>query len=659
MLKPAGNAFLVHFFLSAEGFGDYADYAGGFNQQVRLNMQYNQKLYLDKKAFFTTMKLHPLRLFFLSLLTLILWRAAVSIAQAQEPQLLWGDTHVHTSSSVDAWSYGNFSADPDTAYRYARGLPVIHPGTGQKIRLQRPLDFLVVADHAEMLQLQIKLGEGNSDWLSKSTSEELLALMSSDARDVFTQVTSIVVGGRQDILNEYHRPELLEMTWGEQIASADEHNRPGEFTALIGWEWSPGPDGANLHRVVFTASDAQTASQFIPLSYYDTVRPEGLWEWLDETSRRTGADFVAIPHNSNMSGGRMFDLRDSDGRPMTAAYINARRRWEPVIEITQTKGTSETAPSLSPNDPFADFEIRNVLLSGAIPAITEGSYARPAMLRGLLIGREAGNNPYQFGVIGSTDSHTGLVSVEESNHYGKLVQDSLPAERVDPSKGGFDPWRTSASGLAAVWAEDNTRESIMRAFKRREVYATTGPRITLRFFGGYDYVEAEARAIDLAARGYKKGVPMGGDLVASPDGQAPSFLVQVSKDPMGANLDRVQMIKGWIDDNGNAREKIFDIAWGDNRQPGENAMLSALPSTVDVDSAIYTNTTGSAQLSTVWQDPDFNSQQSAFYYLRVLEIETPRLQVYDAVALGIDPLDTGYPVTIQERAWSSPIWYTP
>jgi hypothetical protein len=578
---------------------------------------------------------------------------------AQGTQLLWGDTHVHTSNSVDAWSYGNFTADPDTAYRYAKGVPVLHPGTGQRIRLRRPLDFLVVADHAEMLQLQVRLGENDPDWMDKSTSGELRELMNGDPRDVFTQVTSIVVGGRQDILADYHRPELLERSWARQVDSAEAHNEPGRFTALIGWEWSPGPEGANLHRVVFTPADAETAKKFNPLSYYDTVRPEGLWQWLDDTSRQTGADFVAIPHNSNMSNGKMFDLRDSDGRPMTAAYINARRRWEPVMEVTQTKGTSETAPSLSPDDPFADFEIRNVLLNGVVPPITGGSYARPALLRGLEIAGSAGENPYQFGFIGSTDSHTGLVSVDESDHYGKLVQDSLPAERVNPSAGGFDPWRTSASGLAAVWAAENTREAVTSAFRRREVYATSGPRIAVRFFGGFNFETADAMATDVAATGYAKGVPMGSDLTASPANESPVFLVHASKDPAGANLDRVQIIKGWVDDSGVAREKIFDVVWSGDRTPEANGMVAPLPSTVDVNTASYSNSVGSAQLAIVWRDPEFDPTQAAFYYVRVLEIETPRLQVYDAVALQMAPENTGWPLTIKERAWSSPIWYTP
>jgi hypothetical protein len=580
-------------------------------------------------------------------------------AMAAESVLLWGDTHVHTSNSVDAWAYGNTTADPDTAYRFARGLPVLHPRTGARIRIDRPLDFLVVADHAEMLQLQARMEKGDAAWLSKASAEGLLSLEAEDPRSVFAEVTRIVTGGRQDILADFHRPELLMSTWADQVDAAERHNDPGTFTALIGWEWSPGPEGANLHRVIFTTADGDVARQFTPLSYYDTTRPEDLWQWLDETSTSTGADFVAIPHNSNMSDGRMFDMTDSDGRPLTEEYARTRMRWEPVMEITQTKGTSETAPELSPEDVFADFEIRNVLLSGAVTPITGGSYARTGLLRGLEVEQGTGRNPYQFGFIGSTDSHTGLVSVEESNHYGKLAVDSLPVERLNPTPGGFDPWRTSASGLAGVWASENSRQAIAEAFQRREVYGTTGPRIALRFFGGFAFTDEDLQGDDIGDAGYGKGVPMGSDLSQAPAGTAPGFLIEAIMDPRSGGLDRIQMIKGWTDAEGQAHEKIFDVVWSGSRNPDSNGNLPALPSTVNVDTASWDPAAGSARLSTVWHDPEFDPAQLAFYYARVLEIETPRHQVYDAVAMRMNPDATGWPLTIQERAWSSPIWYNP
>ena len=584
--------------------------------------------------------------------------AAGSPSLAQETILLWGDTHVHTSYSVDAWSYGNFTVDADAAYRYAKGQPVLHPTTQQRIRIDRPLDFLVVADHAEMMQLQLRLSDRDPSWTAKPTADELIALMEDDPRRVFTEITRIVNGGRQDILADYNTPELRQIPWLQQVESADRHNDPGRFTTLIGWEWGPAPDGQNLHRVVFTDAEGEAARRFIPLGYYDTVRPEDLWAWLAETGDRIGADFVAIPHNSNLSGGKMFDRVDSDGRPLTAEYARERMRWEPVMEITQTKGTSETAPELSPEDEFADFEIRSVLLSGAASPIDPGSYARSAMLRGLEVQEETDTNPYMFGVIGSTDSHTGLVSVDESNHYGKLAVDTLPAQRVNPTGGGFNPWQTSASGLAAVWATSNTREAIFQAFKRKEVYGTSGPRIAVRFFGGFDFEAADAG--DLVQTGYAKGVPMGGDLTQAPPDQAPGFVFQVDKDPVGANLDRVQIVKGWIDADGNTQELVFDAALSTHRtSPGDQDVVQPLASTVDVATASFANSTGYAQITGFWQDPEFDRSQAAFYYVRALEIQTPRHQVYDAVALQINPEDTGYPVTIQERAWSSAIWYTP
>jgi hypothetical protein len=581
------------------------------------------------------------------------------VSAANETTLLWGDTHVHTSNSVDAWAYGNFTIDPDAAYRFARGLPVLHPATRQRIHIDRPLDFLVVADHAEMLQLQARMAQGDAAWLSKASAEGLLGLEDENPRSVFGEVTRIVTGGRQDILADFHRPELLGQTWADQVDAAELHNKPGTFTALIGWEWSPGPDGANLHRVIFTAADGDTAKQFAPLSYYDTTRPEELWQWLADTSARTGADFVAIPHNSNMSDGRMFDMTDSDGRPITAEYARTRMQWEPVMEISQTKGTSETTPELSPDDAFADFEVRNVLLSGAVTPITGGSYARTGLLRGLGISSSTGGNPYKFGFIGSTDTHTGLVSVDESNHHGKLAVDSLPEERLNPTPGGFDPWRTSASGLAAVWAGENTRAEILEAFKRREVYGTSGTRILLRFFGGFAFTADDAGHADIAGTGYSKGVPMGGDLAHAPAGTAPAFLVEAIKDPQSAGLDRIQIVKGWTTADGQTHEQVFDVAWDDARKLDGMGRLPALPSTVDADTASWDRSAGSTRLVTVWRDPGFDPEQLAFYYARVLEIETPRHQVYDAVALRMNPEDTGWPLELQERAWSSPIWYTP
>jgi hypothetical protein len=572
--------------------------------------------------------------------------------------LYWGDTHLHTAHSVDAYATGNYLADPDVAFRYARGLPVLHPVTRQKIRIERPLDFLVVADHAEMLRLQISLDHDDPDVMATETGRRLAALEKENKRAVFGEVAAINTGGGKDLLRDLYSDRVRANAWKQQVAFADRNNIPGKFTALIGWEWSAMPGYQNLHRVVFTSADAATASRFLPFSSYDSSRPEDLWAWLRMTSAATGAQFIAIPHNSNMSNGLMFDKVDSDGKPQTAEYARERMHWERAMEITQSKGTSETDPSLSPNDEFAGFEIRNKLLTGPPAKVTVASFARTALMDGLAREQSIGVNPYKFGLIGSTDSHTSLVSVEESNFYGKLANQMATAQRP-LDKSNFPIWELSAAGLAGVWAHENTRQGIFDAFQRKEVYATSGPRIALRVFGGFGFSAADAKARDIAAVGYARGVPMGRDLAAAPGGRAPSFLVHASKDERSGNLDRMQMVKGWVDQSGATHEKIYDIAWSGNRRVGADGKLSAVGNTVDAATATFRNDIGAVELATVWKDPDFNARARAFYYVRVLEIPTPRHSTYDAVALGIDPAQTKAPIWIQERAWSSPIWYTP
>ena len=408
------------------------------------------------------------------------------------------------------------------------------------------------------------------------------------------------------------------------------------------------------------------ASKFIPYSSFDSAKPEDLWTWLDETSSRTGATFTAIPHNANISGGLMFNDVDSEGRPITAEYARTRMKWEQVIEVTQIKGDSETDPILSPNDEFAAFEPfshaidAETLGEGVKASVEAGDFARSGLLRGLQIEAKVGVNPYKFGMIGSTDSHTGMSSAEEDNFHGKTAFDSTPENRFDTFLGvkGFGA-DMSASGMAGVWAEANERGALFDAFRRKEVYATTGPRIRVRLFGGWGFSADDANERDLARIGYANGVPMGGDLTEAPEGKAPRFLVYAIKDPVGANLDRIQMVKGWLDENGEPQEKVYDIAWSDGRIIGSDGVLRAVGNTVDIATGTYSNTIGDAQLSVVWQDPDFNPELRAFYYLRVLQIPTPRHTLYDAIALEMNPEETGHPSTIQERAYSSPMWYTP
>jgi hypothetical protein len=461
----------------------------------------------------------------------------------------------------------------------------------------------------------------------------------------------------EEAYRDLHGGEKRRTTWDENIASAERHNQPGVFTTLIGWEWSSQPGGSNLHRVVLIREGGDIATRFLPYSSLESDDPEKLWDWLEETSAAHGARFVAIPHNPNLSMGLMFPLERRDGTPLDAEYADARAEWEPVVEVTQIKGDSEAHPLLSPTDELADYESYSFVITteGLTPKPTGGDYVRSGLQRGLALEAKLGTNPYKIGMIGSTDSHTGMSAVEERRFAGKGQHDSRPALRPhDTGLGAAKGWDMGSAGYAGVWATSNTREAIFDAFKRREVYATTGPRITLRFFGGYDFSEEDAEAGDLASVGYAKGVPMGGDLSRSGD-RPPTFLVAVRKDPVGANLDRVQIVKGWLEADGSTHEKVFDVALSDGRTDGSESVGN----TVDLTTGEYTNSIGDPELVTVWRDPEFEPSQRAFYYVRALEIPTPRYSLLDALALGIDPKETNRPATIQERVYSSPIWYTP
>ena len=584
---------------------------------------------------------------------------------AQETVLLWGDTHLHTSHSTDAYSGGNYTADPDQAYRYAKGMPVIHPITRARVQIPRPLDFLVVADHSDYLGLQVYLEKDDPRLTSSVNGRRLQQMVREDPTSIFRLIFAVNGELTRDDLIEAYEP-VKQQPWLDEIVAAENHNEPGIFTAFAGWVWSSHEQNRNLHRVVFSPSSPDQLASFFPFSNLESTRPEDLWQWLEDTEAETGTDFVAIPHNSNMSTGLMFDRVDSYGRPITAEYARTRMRWEPVMEITQAKGTSEVHPDLSPNDEFAEFEIFRRLFFAQEPEANGGDYARSAFLRGLEFEQNIGVNPYKLGVIGSSDIHTGLATLEENDFQGAVARDILPETRENAPRNrpanqsaALNAWELSASGLAGVWAKENTRESISEAFKRKEVYATSGPRMALRTFGGFNFQSRDADSDELVEIGYDRGIPMGGDVNDAPPNRTFGMLIQATKDPIGANLDRVQVIKGWIDANGSSHEAIYNVVWSGNRKPHSNGNLSPVGNTVDVYSASYENSIGSTQLTTVWQDPDFDPDQRAFYYVRALEIPTPRHQVYDAVALGIDPADTQQALTIQERAWSSPIWYTP
>ena len=599
----------------------------------------------------------------------------------------WGDTHLHTSYSPDAFLMGNQTADPDTAYHYAKGLPVIHPYHRARIQIGTPLDFLVVSDHGEFMGVIPNILKGNPLVANTETGKRYKQMFADGkAIEVFGELIAQinkVTPINPDLGNE----EVSRSVWGEIMSAADRHNEPGKFTAFMGWEWSSTPGGANLHRVVVMREGKEKGEQFIPYTSLDSDKPEDLWKWLDNTTAKTGANFIAIPHNSNISQGLMFPLQDSEGNVISKEYADTRMKWEPLVEMTQIKGDSETHPNLSPTDEFADYETydhlittegaeaRNMFTDGFLGQLSAqdrelvlknkqqiakvGDYARSALKRGLVIEDRIGVNPYKFGMIGSTDSHTGMASAEENNFHGKMAIDSTPETKAKDVIPGTPGWDMGAAGLVAVYAEQNTRESLFDAMQRKEVYATTGPRIQLRFFGGWEFLPSDVSASDMVAIGYKKGVPMGSDLSKAPAGKAPSFMIAAMKDPVDANLDRVQVVKGWLDKDGKPQEKVFNVALADGRTVGADGKVTPVGNTVDLKTGKYTNSIGDAQLATVWTDPEFDPGLRAFYYVRVLQIPTPRHTLFDTIALGIDPKESGNPATIQERAYSSPVWYTP
>jgi len=590
-------------------------------------------------------------------------------AVAEEPVLLWGDTHLHTNVSGDAFIRGNRTATPDSAFMFAKGAPVLDAGTGARMRIRRPLDFLVVADHAEYAGISPLMAAGDPRILQTEVGARYVQMLANgQVEEVFREIVASI--NRNVPISELNLDEIRGSVWQQSVAAAERHNDPGNFSAFIGWEWSSLPSAQNLHRVVFMAEGGDVANQFIPFSAFDSDVETELWSWLEETSARTGATFVAIPHNGNLSNGLMFPLAQRDGSAIDAAYANLRSRWEPVVETTQFKGDSETHPSVSPDDPFADFETYEHMIVGSDASgdfrhpeytadVRLGSYTRSGLLRGLEMEQEIGVNPFRFGLIGSTDSHTGRSAATEDGFWGKFPGVSTPRARAN-APSSSQGWDAGASGLAAVWATENTRAAITEAFRRREVYASTGPRIQLRVFGGWNFEEDDADARNIAQIGYAGGVPMGSDLAGAPEDGSPSFLIHAVKDPDSANLDRVQMVKGWVDSSGQSHEHVYDVVWSDRgREPSVDQAPGVISSTVDIETGLYTNDVGSAQLAAVWVDPDFDPDQHAFYYVRVLEILKPRYSTLDAIALGLDPSEIGYPLAIQDRAYSSPIGYAP
>jgi hypothetical protein len=459
--------------------------------------------------------------------------------------------------------------------------------------------------------------------------------------------------------------------WEDYIDTAEAYNEPGTFSAIIGYEWTSTENGLNLHRNVLYRDNGDVARRVVPYTTAESFNPEDLWKWMANYEQLTGGKVLTLAHNGNMSNGTMFpvEVNPATGRPLGADYMRERIRWEPLYEVTQIKGDGEAHPFLSADDEFADFEtlaLGNLNLTAVKEdEMLQYEYAREALKNGLAMEEEHGTNPYKFGMVGSSDTHTALAGVEEENYIGKHAGTEPAAGRWNHPMAKFagrqyDGYAMSASGYAAVWASENTRAALWDAMMRKEVYATTGPRIVLRFFGGWDFNEADANSRLPAEAGYSKGVPMGGDLYSAPDGESPTFLIAALKDSLSGNLDRIQVVKGWVDARGDTNEKVYNVAWADaeRRSPDANGNLPAVGNTVDVENATWTNTIGDPELVTVWEDPDFDPDLRAFYYVRVLEIPTPRWTAYDAKRYSVD-MPAEVPMTIQERAYSSPIWYTP
>jgi hypothetical protein len=597
-------------------------------------------------------------------------------AQREFPsQVYWGETHLHTGYSLDSGLFGN-TLTPEDAYRFARGEEV-RSSTGLPVKLGRPLDFLVVADHSDALGLALDIKKGTPNILSDPTGKRW--------HEAFVQGGQTAGKAAFELIQAFAQMELPEQmlvdyspgsgpyttVWEDIIDAAEKHNEPGRFTALIGYEWTSVPKGNNLHRNVILRDNGDRARQVLPLTTQPpggTTDPLDLYQWLEDYEENTGGQALAIAHNGNLSNGWLFpvDKRYSGSR-VDKEYAALRAKWEPLYEVTQMKGDGETHPALSPNDEFADYgtwDTGNLDLSVLKkPEMLQYEYAREALKNGLMLEKKFGTNPYKFGMVGATDSHTSLATAEEENFFSKSVSVEPSPTRVGhpfiKSKlGAIEGDTIVGSGYQGIWATENTREALFDAMMRKETYATTGPRMVVRFFGGWNFNDNDLRSRQPAFAGYEKGVPMGGDLTKAPGGKSPTFMVYALRDPIGANLDRIQIIKGWLDDDGETQEQVYDVAWSDNRQPAADGKLPPVGNTVDIEAANWTNTIGASELATVWTDPDFDPDQSAFYYVRVIEIPTPRWVLYDRLRFGIE-LPEGTELTHQERAYTSPIWYTP
>lgn len=587
----------------------------------------------------------------------------------------WGETHLHTGLSLDAGLFGN-TTGPDTAYRLARGEEVVTAG-GQPLKLGRPLDFLVITDHSDMMGIATDIQNGSPNIMANAKGKEWAEGFAKGgqyaAAAAFDLIGNFSQGTVPQELVEQYSPgsPVYDSVWERIIDAAEQYNEPGRFTAFIGFEWTSVPQGNNLHRNVILRDNGDRANQVLPMvtmAPLGSTDPMDLYQWLENYESKTGGQALAIAHNGNLSNGWMFPVdKTYAGGRVNKEYVTLRAKWEPLYEVTQIKGDGEAHPYLSPDDEFADYgtwDTANLDISALKePHMLQREYAREALKAGMKLEKKFGVNPYKFGMVGATDAHTSLSTAEEDNFFGKSTSVEPSATRVAHPfvKSALGAWEGDmllASGYQGLWATENTRKALFDAMQRKETYATTGTRMLVRFFGGWDFDDDDLRSRAPAFIGYEKGVPMGGDLTAASNGKSPTFMAYVLRDPIGANLDRLQIIKGWMDDRGDLHEKVYDVAWSDNREPDANGNLPPVGNTVDIEAANWTNTIGASELAAIWTDPDFDADESAFYYVRVLEIPTPRWVLYDKVRLGAK-IPEGTELIHQERAYTSPIWYTP
>ena len=586
-------------------------------------------------------------------------------------KVLWGDTHVHTSNSLDARALGA-TLGAEEAFRFARGDEVI-TSHGERARLSRPLDFLVVSDHSDAMGAMNEIVAGSPTLMRDPTLRdwsERINRGGAEAMEAAIEVVYAFAGvAGPPIPDLILDPKFAASIWQRHLEIAEQYNEPGIFSAIIGYEWTSTENGNNLHRNILYRDGAELARQMNPFTTAESFNPEDLWQWMADYEEKTGGNVLAIAHNGNLSNGTMFpnEINPATGQALSGDYAANRIKWEPLYEITQIKGDGEAHPFLSPTDEFADYgtwDKNNLGPYAKEEEMLQREYAREALKNGLVLEQTLGTNPYQFGVVGSTDSHTALATADEDNFFGKLTHVEPSAERMQEPLAEFtdelrwEGWEMLASGYAGVWATENTRAAIFDAMERKETYATTGPRMTVWFFGGWDFDASDAEQRAPGRIGYSKGVSMGGTLAAAPRGESPSFLIAALKDPYNGNLDRIQIVKGWVDNDGETQEQVYDVVWSGDRSIGRDGKLPPVGNTVDIENASWTNTIGAAELITVWEDPDFDPDQSAFYYARVLEIPTPLWTAYDAKFYGTE-IPQEAPRMNQERAYTSAIWYTP